>query len=149
MSAAFGANSRPPVRRTPGPRSGAPDTGSSVREIEGRVVGRLLSSTRIRLVLFQVLILGLASLVASYAIFKLVTVPAQQESDAVLYDQWNKIAGSLQLQADGAVAYAPGPLPETAGDTQVPIEAALLTKDGVVARGKTQILPDSYIVGAA
>jgi len=100
-------------------------------------------------VLFQVLILGLASLVTSYAIFKLVTVPAQQESDAVLYDQWNKIAGSLQLQADGAVAYPPGALPETAGDTQVPIEAAVLTKDGVVARSKTQILPDSYIVQAA
>ena len=70
-------------------------------------MGRLLSSTRIRLVLFQVLILGLASLVTSYAIFKLVTVPAQQESDAVLYDQWTKIASSLQLQADGAVAYPP------------------------------------------
>lgn len=113
------------------------------------MVGLLLSSTRVRLVLFQVLILGLASLVTSYAIFKLVTVPAQQESDAVLYDQWTKIAGSLQLQADGSVAYPPGPLPETAGDGQVPIESVVLTKDGVVVRSKTQILPDSYIGRAA
>ena len=68
------------------------------------MVSRLLSSTRARLVLFQVLTLGLAGLVTSYAIFKLVTVPAQQESDAVLYEQWNRVSGGLQLQADGSVA---------------------------------------------
>ena len=109
---------------------------------------RLLSSTRVRLVLFQVLILALASLVTSYAIFKLVTVPAQQESDAVLYDQWNRIAGSLQLQ-DGSVAYAPGALPETAADGQIPIEAVVLTKDGIVTRTGKPILPASYVTRAA
>jgi len=92
------------------------------------VVSRLLSSTRARLVLFQVLILGLAGFVTSYAIFKLVTVPAQQESDAVLYEQWNKVSSGLQLQADGSVAYSQGALPETAGDAQIRSRPSSLPK---------------------
>jgi len=113
------------------------------------MVSRLLSSTRARLILFQVLILGLAGLVTSYAIFKLVTIPAQQESDALLYEQWNKVSSGIQLQADGSVAYSQGALPETAGDAQIPIEAVVLTKDGVVARTDARILPDSFLSKSA
>jgi heavy metal sensor kinase len=108
-------------------------------------VWRLLGSTRARLVVFQVVILALASLVVSYAVFKLVTVPAQEESDAVLYDQWSKIVGGLQLQDDGSIAYPAGPLPETNGTAQVPVEAVVLTRDGVVTRTTAQTLPDSFV----
>ena len=113
------------------------------------MVRRLLGSTRARLVIFQVVILALASLVVSYAIFKLVTVPAQQESDAVLYDQWSRIAAGLQLQDDGSVAYAPGPLPETASSSDVPVEAVVLTRDGAVARTKAQTLPEAIVARSA
>lgn len=108
---------------------------------------RLLWSTRARLVILQLVILALASVVVSYAIFRLVTDPARQESDAVLYDQWSKIAGGLQLQDDGSVAYPSGPLPETAGD--VPVEAVVLTIDGVIARTSAQTLPDAFLSQSA
>src|SRR5262249_12870992 len=50
---------------------------------------------------------------------------------------------------DGSVAYSQGALPETAGDAQIPIEAVVLTKDGVVARTGTRILPDSFLYKSA
>jgi heavy metal sensor kinase len=93
-------------------------------------------------VLFQVLVLAVASAVSAYAIYQLVSQPLLAASDGVLYGQWATVAGGLSLQQDGAVAYAGGELPGTYGDPPTPVETAVFTRDGeLVAQSRNDRLP--------
>jgi hypothetical protein len=76
-----------------------------------------LRTTRSRLVLLQVGILATAAVLASIALFELVTVPARNQEDQVLFDQWSAVANALDLK-DGKVVYPPGQLPATSATTQ-------------------------------
>ncbi|MDQ6742459.1 MAG: ATP-binding protein [Candidatus Dormibacteraeota bacterium] len=93
---------------------------------------RFLRSTRGRLVLFQVLMLGIASAVSAYAIYQLVSRPLVSASDDVLYGQWTTVAGGITLNPDGTFSSKPGVLPPTYGDPPVPVETVVYAKDGTV-----------------
>jgi heavy metal sensor kinase len=95
-------------------------------------VRRFLRSTRGRLVLFQVLMLGIASAVSAYAIYQLVSLPLVSASEDVLYGQWSTVASGMALDPGGTVRYKPGPLPATYGDPPVPVETVVYAKDGTV-----------------
>lgn len=111
---------------------------------------RFLRSTRGRLILFQVLILGIASSVSGYAIFQLFTQPAIAESDGVLYNQWSGITGGLSLQPDGSIAYTAGDLPDTYGQPAVAVESIVFAKDGhVVAKTPKQSLRTNQLLQRA
>jgi heavy metal sensor kinase len=113
-------------------------------------VRRFLRSTRGRLVVFQVLMLGLASAVSAYAIYQLVARPVVTASDDVLYGQWGTIAAGLVLKDDGTVGYKPGALPETYGDPPTPVESIVYAKDGkVIAQTKNLSLPQRDLLARA
>jgi two-component system OmpR family sensor kinase len=105
-------------------------------------VRRFLRSTRGRLVLFQLVILGIASAVSAYAIYQLVSRPLVTASEDVLYGQWSTVAGGLALNADGSVAYKAGELPDTYGEPPTPVETIVYTQDGqVIAHSAKLSLP--------
>jgi two-component system OmpR family sensor kinase len=96
------------------------------------------------LVLFQVLMLGIASAVSAYAIYQLVSRPLVSASEDTVYGQWSTVASGIALNADGSVAYKPGALPETYGDPAVPVETVVYAKDGtVIAQSPKLSLPPS------
>lgn len=111
---------------------------------------RFVRSTRGRLVLFQVLMLGIASAVSAYAIYQLVSRPLVSAADDVLYGQWSTVAGGVTLNPDGTVAFKPGPLPETYGDPPVAVETVVYAKDGsVIAKTPRQSLPETQLQSRA
>src|SRR2546421_583086 len=111
---------------------------------------RFLRSTRGRLVLFQVVMLGIASAVSAYAIYQLVARPLVTASEDVLYGQWSTVSGGLALNDDGTVAYKPGPLPETYGDPPTPVETTIYSKDGkVIAQTAKLSMPERDLLARA
>src|SRR5215472_12957797 len=105
---------------------------------------RFLRSTRARLVLVQVGVLAVAVAVAVAAVFELVTVPARNQEDQALFDQWSAVANALDLQ-DGQVVYPPGRLPETVPGTGVPAEIDVFTGGGLLVQTQSQSLGPDYL----
>src|SRR5207302_4983573 len=101
-------------------------------------------STRGRLVLFQVVILAVASAVTAFAIFEYQTVPRRADADNVVYEQWSTIASGLALQ-DGNIVFTPGRLPESGGDQQVPLETELYTKAGLIGQTSNHVMAGAYL----
>ena len=64
-------------------------------------------TTRGRLVFLQIAILTCAAGLTSVAAFELVTVPARNQLEQVLFDQWSAVANGLDLQ-NGMVVYPAG-----------------------------------------
>lgn len=94
--------------------------------------------------LFQVVVLAVASALSAFLLFEYVSVSRENEADNVLYDQWTAIANGLTLQG-GVPAYAAGALPETSGDQQVPVEAELYTRDGLLAQTTNHVMTDAQV----
>jgi two-component system, OmpR family, sensor kinase len=109
---------------------------------------RLLRSTRGRLVLVQMVILAVAVALAAAAVFELVTVPARNQEDQTLFDQWGAVGNALDLR-DGQVAYPPGRLPETAGATRQPVEIDVYTSGGLLIQTQSQSLSPTYLAQVA
>ena len=107
-----------------------------------------LRTTRSRLVLLQVGILATAAVLASIALFDLVTVPARNQEDQVLFDQWSAVANALDLK-DGKVVYPPGQLPATSTTSQEPVEIDVFTQGGLLVQTQRQSLGPSYLSGLA
>ena len=109
---------------------------------------RFARSTRVRLLLVQVAILTVAASATATAIFELVTVPARNQEDQALFDQWSAVANALDLQ-DGQVVYPPGRLPETVPGTGVPAEIDVFTGGGLLVQTQSQSLGPDYLSRAA
>ncbi len=109
---------------------------------------RFARSTRARLLLVQVGVLAAAAALAATAIFELVTVPARNQEDQVLFDQWSAVANALDRQ-DGRVVYPPGRLPETAPGTGQPVEIDVFTSGGLLVQTETQSLSPGYLSSIA
>jgi signal transduction histidine kinase len=105
---------------------------------------RLLRSTRARLVLLQMGILAVAVVVAAAAVFELVTVPARNQVDQALFDQWSAVGNALDLR-DGQVVYPPGQLPATAAGTGQPVEIDVFTRSGLLIQTQAQSLSPTYL----
>jgi signal transduction histidine kinase len=105
---------------------------------------RLLRSTRVRLVLLQMGILAVAVVVAATAVFELVTVPARNQEDQALFDQWSAVGSALDLQ-NGQVVYPPGRLPDTAAGTGQPVEIDVYTRSGLLIQTPAQSLSPAYL----
>jgi heavy metal sensor kinase len=89
-----------------------------------------LLSTRGRLVLLQVLILGVAAAIADVSIYQLTIVPAQSLFDNNLYDQLHSVASALVADSTG-VHPKDGTLPTNANDGSA-IEATVVDKNGKI-----------------
>jgi heavy metal sensor kinase len=109
---------------------------------------RLLRSTRGRLVLAQTGILAVAIAVAAIAVFELVTIPARNQEDQTLFDQWSAVGNALDLR-NGQVVYPPGRLPETAAATRQPVEADVYTSGGLLIQTQSQSLSPTYLAQVA
>lgn len=103
-----------------------------------------MRSTRARLVLVQVGILAIAVAVAATAVFELVTVPARNQEDQTLFDQWSAVGSALDLR-DGQVVYPPGRLPEGAARTRQPVEIDVFARGGLVLQTQAQSLSPAYL----
>src|SRR5262252_5240643 len=100
---------------------------------------RFARSTRVRLLLVQVAILAVAAAATATAIFELVTVPARNQEDQALFDQWSAVASALDLR-DGQLVYPPGRLPETAPGTGAPVEIDVYAGGGLLLQTQAQSL---------
>jgi signal transduction histidine kinase len=109
---------------------------------------RLFRSTRGRLVLVQMAVLAVAVAVAATAAFELVTVPARNQQDQTLFDQWSAVGNALDLR-EGQVAYPPGRLPETAAATRQPVEIDVYTGGGLLVQTQSQSLSPTYLAQVA
>jgi signal transduction histidine kinase len=105
---------------------------------------RLLRSTRARLVVLQMGILAVAVAVAATAVFELVTVPARNQEDQALFDQWSAVGNALDLQS-GRVVYPPGRLPDTEAGTGQPVEIDVFTRSGLLIQTPAQSLSPTYL----
>jgi signal transduction histidine kinase len=103
-----------------------------------------LRSTRTRLVLVQMGILAIAVAVAAIAVFELVTVPARNQQDQALFDQWSAVGNALDLR-DGQVDYPPGQLPEIAAGSRQPVEIDVFTAGGLLLQTQAQSLSPGYL----
>jgi two-component system OmpR family sensor kinase len=92
-----------------------------------------LLSTRGRLVLLQVVILGVAAAIADVSIYQLTIVPAQSTFDGALYEQLHSVDAALVSDASGVH----GTLPTNASDGSA-IEATVVDKDGNVIDESTR-----------
>jgi signal transduction histidine kinase len=108
----------------------------------------MLRSTRARLVLVQMGILAIAATVAAAAVFELVTVPARNQEDQALFDQWSAVGSALDLSA-GRVVYPPGQLPETAAGTGQPVEIDVFARGGLLVQTRAQSLNPAYLAQVA
>src|SRR5215472_15542112 len=109
---------------------------------------RFLRSTRARLVLVQVGVLAVAVAVAVAAVFELATVPARNQEDQALFDQWSAVANALDLR-DGQVVYPPGQLPDLAGASRQPVEVDVYTGSGLLIQTTAQSLSPTYLAEVA
>ncbi|HYW24480.1 MAG TPA: ATP-binding protein [Terriglobales bacterium] len=109
---------------------------------------RFLRSTRARLVLVQVGVLAVAVAVAVAAVFELATVPARNQEDQALFDQWSAVANALDLR-DGQVVYPPGQLPDLAGASRQPVEVDVYTGSGLLIQTPAQSLSPTYLAEVA
>ena len=109
---------------------------------------RILRSTRFRLVLVLTAVLAVAVVLAATALFELVTVPARNQEDQALFDQWSAVGNALDLRA-GQVAYPPGRLPEIAAATGQPVEVDVFTRSGLLVQTPAQSLAPAYLAQVA
>ena len=104
-------------------------------------------SVRRRLVLFQVLVLGLAALVVDIAVFNLVATPLSTDMDGSLYDQAKTIEGAVLSNA-GEIGVPGGP-PPTTNDAGVTFEAVLVYHNQVVAAAGGNVSASATVLAAA
>ena len=109
---------------------------------------RPFRTTRGRLVLLHVAILTVAAGLTSLAAFELVTVPAHNQLEQVLFDQWSAVADALDLQ-NGRVVYPAGRLPAASVDTQQPVETDVYAENGLVIQTERQSLSPGYLAQLA
>src|SRR5262252_10001770 len=105
---------------------------------------RFARSTRVRLLLVQVAILAVAAAATATAVFELVTVPARNQEDQALFDQWSAVGNALDLR-DGQVVYPPGQLPATAAGTGQPVEIDVFTRSGLLIQTQAQSMNPTYL----
>src|SRR5262245_27476171 len=89
-------------------------------------------------------ILAIAAAVTASAIFELVTIPARNQEDQALFDQWSAVANALDLR-DGQVVYPPGRLPDTSAGTGQPVETDVFTVGGLLVQTQAQSLSPVYL----